>query len=1079
MPVQDRKVAILVAGMHRSGTSLLTRILNLVGCDLPATLMPPVPDNNETGFWESRLVADLNDEILASAGSRWNDWRAFDSDWYSSPVAGQFQDRAQTILHEQFGDSRLFALKDPRICRLMQFWVEAVGAIGAEPLVVSPVRNPLDVAASLQARDGIDPSAGCLMWLRHVLDAERTSRGLTRACLRYETLLSEVHAIVDMLGDTLGISWPRSVSVHAQIELEEFTSPDLHHHATDDAKVLSNPRLSSWIVSSFEIFDRWCRGEVREKDISKLGQIKGAFDAATPAFSRVVAVGEREISKRNERIEGLNQTLAERDGQIEGLNQTLAERDGQIDGLGQTLAERDGQIDGLGQTLAERDGQIDGLNQTLAERDGQIDGLGQTLAERDGQIDGLNQTLAERDGRIDGLNQTLAERDGRIEGLGRTLAERDGRIEGLGQTLAERDGRIEGLSRGILERDNRIEGLNLIVVERDSRIEGLDLALAERSGQIEGLGQTLAERDGQVEGLNLIVAERGHRIRTLHETLAERDNQIAELYNSHSWRISAPLRRLRRILQSPIRTVRGATSRTGRALYYQAPLPPEVKLRIKEKVFGSAPWLFRHTLAWRMWANATHPDGAEKHLPNADPIRPNLRSRRYCAASRADLADRTVAAIENDGSIPILFDPEFYLDSNEDVRNDGIDPLEHYLQWGAIEGRMPLGDIHPDELHPLVRDLHRLDLADNQASAFDCDVYRRLNPDLASLDDKALIDHYENQGRAESRTCSLHTFVSHSCGNPREIPLDFDPDEYADLYSQDLDIFNGRPLEALHHYMHRGRWEHRYYSLRALHAASSPARGSSRAATATVPPEELATTDTPALCVLAHVYYPELWNELSGYIGNLPEKAYDLYVNLVDTTFDPKLVSDIRDRFPSARIQISKNRGRDIGGHVRLLENIRIGDYRLYCLLHTKKSPQLSKAQAILWRRGLLNPLMGAKERAAENVALMLKDETIGLMAAADYRYTEIDDNEEKYEILLDRLGIGHDCKAVECVTGTMMFLRTDVLRRIFDTVRDLPFEDGSGKSSDFQSDGQWEHAVERIVGRVVRDMGYRSEWRR
>ena len=145
MSRQDKRVAILVAGMHRSGTSLVTRLLNLMGCDLPATLMRPVPGNNETGFLESQPVADMNDEILASAGSAWDDWRAFDSDWYRSPVAGQFRERAQAVLREQFGDSRLFVLKDPRICRLMPFWIEAINAVGAEPLVVSPIRNPLSL----------------------------------------------------------------------------------------------------------------------------------------------------------------------------------------------------------------------------------------------------------------------------------------------------------------------------------------------------------------------------------------------------------------------------------------------------------------------------------------------------------------------------------------------------------------------------------------------------------------------------------------------------------------------------------------------------------------------------------------------------------------------------------------------------------------------------------------------------------------------------------------------------------------------------------------------------------------------
>jgi len=60
-----RKVAILVAGMHRSGTSALARTLSLLGCDLPKTLMP-ASGGNEAGYWESQAIANLNDELLES-----------------------------------------------------------------------------------------------------------------------------------------------------------------------------------------------------------------------------------------------------------------------------------------------------------------------------------------------------------------------------------------------------------------------------------------------------------------------------------------------------------------------------------------------------------------------------------------------------------------------------------------------------------------------------------------------------------------------------------------------------------------------------------------------------------------------------------------------------------------------------------------------------------------------------------------------------------------------------------------------------------------------------------------------------
>ena len=336
---KQEKIAILVAGMHRSGTSLLTRVLNISGCDLPATLLEANP-TNETGHWESRKIVFLNDEILASAGSSWRDWNSFNPQWYATPVADRFRRRAQEALEDEYGDSQFFILKDPRICRLLPLWIEAVRAYGAEPMIVSIIRNPLDVAASLEKRDGIAPSIGHLLWLRNVLNAEKDTRNMKRAWLLYDALLSEPHAMVDAIGDALGVSWPRSNSVDAWIEIDEFASPSSRHHYSSDAQLLGNPRLSHWIKSTFDIFNRWSHGNTHDEDVEELDRIRSAFDTASPAFSYALASSDRQIGE-------LRQALVARDARVEELDRAVVERDGQTGELRQALAERDERIENL------------------------------------------------------------------------------------------------------------------------------------------------------------------------------------------------------------------------------------------------------------------------------------------------------------------------------------------------------------------------------------------------------------------------------------------------------------------------------------------------------------------------------------------------------------------------------------------------------------------------------------------------------------------------------------------------------------------------------------------------------------
>ena len=56
---------VCIAGMHRSGTSLVARLLNLTGVYLgpEERMIPPKPDN-PTGFWENLDFVHLNDQIL-------------------------------------------------------------------------------------------------------------------------------------------------------------------------------------------------------------------------------------------------------------------------------------------------------------------------------------------------------------------------------------------------------------------------------------------------------------------------------------------------------------------------------------------------------------------------------------------------------------------------------------------------------------------------------------------------------------------------------------------------------------------------------------------------------------------------------------------------------------------------------------------------------------------------------------------------------------------------------------------------------------------------------------------------------
>ncbi len=378
----DGRIGILVAGMHRSGTSALARVLALAGCDLPRTPVAAKPDN-VAGFWESQLVVDLNDEILASAGSRWDDWRPFDRGWRESPAAGPLRERALEVLRAEYGESRRFVLKDPRICRLLPFWTDALSRFDARPCVVSPIRSPLDVAASLEARNGIDPFVAYLIWLRHVLDAEADSRGLPRAHVRYDDLLADAPAALGRICRDLGLSLPGRDGPAAAADIDAFLSADLRHHRSGDDGLLADAGISAWVRDSFRILAQWTRGETRRADRRELDRIRTALDAAAPVFGRALAAGQeagrecrvlaRELINVSDALETTRAAFRERDRRLDAQNERLAANWKKLEAARHTLTERNQRLTATRQALEAARATVAGQSARIAELAADLD----------------------------------------------------------------------------------------------------------------------------------------------------------------------------------------------------------------------------------------------------------------------------------------------------------------------------------------------------------------------------------------------------------------------------------------------------------------------------------------------------------------------------------------------------------------------------------------------------------------------------------------------------------------------------------------------------------------------------------
>ena len=161
---------VVVLGVHRSGSSLCTNVLQEFGAYLGEDLLPP-NEFNERGYFESLETLLINDAILAALKRPWESLfgrEPLDPLWWQMPGIRAYRDRAVALLSGRVSRTqKLLAFKDPRFCVLLPIWNEAFAACGLVPRFVLTVRHPGAVARSLATRNGFSTVYSELLWLEH------------------------------------------------------------------------------------------------------------------------------------------------------------------------------------------------------------------------------------------------------------------------------------------------------------------------------------------------------------------------------------------------------------------------------------------------------------------------------------------------------------------------------------------------------------------------------------------------------------------------------------------------------------------------------------------------------------------------------------------------------------------------------------------------------------------------------------------------------------------------------------------------------------------------------------------------
>ncbi|HEY9510267.1 MAG TPA: hypothetical protein VIV82_10430, partial [Verrucomicrobiae bacterium] len=191
--MRDLKPIVVVLGMHRSGTSLLTHLLSTLGVELGEKLVA-ADGNNEAGYWEQEEIYRTQDALLDRIGRRWissSGTLPFPDQWWRLPEAQPFKARLIEIVRGELNQTKdVWAFKDPRTSRLLPMWEEIFAELQLKPIYLLAVREPTAVVSSVVKRDEIPAARAELLWLLHNLDVIRDAGDQLRLVVDYDRWFS-------------------------------------------------------------------------------------------------------------------------------------------------------------------------------------------------------------------------------------------------------------------------------------------------------------------------------------------------------------------------------------------------------------------------------------------------------------------------------------------------------------------------------------------------------------------------------------------------------------------------------------------------------------------------------------------------------------------------------------------------------------------------------------------------------------------------------------------------------------------------------------------------------------------------
>jgi hypothetical protein len=393
----SNKKCIIVLGTHRSGASALTKVLHKCGIYLGTTR--PATSSAQKENFENLKLYNFNVELLAKYHFTWSDL-VCDIDFSADDV-----EKLKQLLISEFDGKGVFAIKEPTMIYLFPLYAKALSDLDIEINFLLLYRNPLEVAAALNLKDGFSKDKGLFIWTYNFLLAEKYSREYTRALVRFDELIDYTSAVVFKIGKMLNIEVEVSEQLdgylqsrfkyrHLEDELNQYASLGLPtivgqiRHFGDGSQTMLYDELLTNILQKVRFInnigmnhsDYW--SELAHASLGELEEIRIQWqikDQKLQALDIALQQKDSELEVRDIELVKREKLLADKDRELQQKNTALKNLEDSLQDLSIRLEHKRGELEEQANALLIKENIITTKDEGLQSKDTELKNLEQSL----------------------------------------------------------------------------------------------------------------------------------------------------------------------------------------------------------------------------------------------------------------------------------------------------------------------------------------------------------------------------------------------------------------------------------------------------------------------------------------------------------------------------------------------------------------------------------------------------------------------------------------------------------------------------------------------------------------------------